>query len=67
MPDETLSQERLEFADMPEICPMCDSARVAPIRYGRPAFNGELERAQAEGKIALGGCVITGDDPRGCL
>ena len=63
MPDETISQERLEFAEMPKVCPVCGSAKVAPIFHGRPAFNDEMERALAEGKIALGGCEVTGDDP----
>lgn len=56
-------QKRLEFSCIPERCPLCGSAKVAPILYGLPNFNEELERALDEGKIALGGCEITGDDP----
>ena len=56
-------QERLEFADMPETCPVCGSGKVAPILYGLPNFTDELNRALDEGRVALGGCVITDDDP----
>ena len=45
----------------PKKCPKCGSPKVAPILYGLPAPEA-FEDAEA-GKIALGGCVITGDDP----
>jgi hypothetical protein len=47
----------------PAVCPTCGSPRVARILYGLPAFSEELERALQEGTVALGGCVVTGDDP----
>lgn len=63
-PNNTAAEKRLEFEHRPEKCPLCGSAKVAPILYGLPNFTDELERALDEGKVALGGCVITGDDPR---
>ena len=63
-PDNAAAEKRLEFEHRPEKCPLCGSARVAPILYGLPNFTDELTRALDEGAVALGGCVITGDDPR---
>ena len=43
-------------------CPKCGSRDVVPILYGLP---GPETMAEAErGEIVLGGCVITGRDPR---
>jgi len=44
-----------------EPCPECGSKRVVPIAYGLPGP--DLEREALAGKVRLGGCVITGDDP----
>jgi hypothetical protein len=50
----------------PNKCPKCDSSKVVKIVYGEPSYEDSLE-AKA-GKIILGGCVITGNDPRwGCI
>lgn len=43
------------------VCPNCQSAEVLPIMYGLPGP--ELLQEAKEGKVALGGCEITGDDP----
>ena len=48
----------------PDKCPACGNSTVASIMYGLPVFTDELKRAVAEGKIVLGGCVISGRDPR---
>jgi hypothetical protein len=45
----------------PPTCPACASAAVVPILYGSPA-EAALEDERA-GKLALGGCVLTDDDP----
>ena len=37
-------------------CPKCGSRRVAPILYGMPAFNEEVEQKLNEEKLYLGGC-----------
>jgi len=47
----------------PKKCPQCGAARIAKILYGMPDFSPKLEKDLDEGKIVLGGCVITGQDP----
>jgi len=42
-------------------CKQCGSP-IIPIVYGYPS--GSMFRDAALGKIALGGCVITGNDPQ---
>jgi len=43
-------------------CPRCRSNRVLPIIYGLPGS--ELAEREAAGEVVLGGCVLSGDDPR---
>lgn len=43
-------------------CPNCDAGNPLPIVYGLPDL--EAARKAEAGEIALGGCVVTGDDPR---
>ena len=47
----------------PRKCPQCGTARIADILYGMPIFDSELEKELKDGKIALGGCVISDNDP----
>ena len=48
----------------PEPCPSCGSAGV-PIAYGYPGD--DMMTAAERGEIALGGCVVSANDPRlGC-
>ena len=56
-------QERIELSRKPRKCPECGSGPVARIMYGMPAFSEELERELREGKISLGGCCVSDDDP----
>ena len=42
-------------------CERCGAA-IVPIVYGYPS--GSMFRDAARGKVALGGCVIMGNDPR---
>lgn len=45
------------------VCPKChNNESVVPIVYGYP--DDSLLKDQEEGKVALGGCVITGNDPQ---
>lgn len=37
--------------------------RIARILYGYPAWSAELEADMKAGRIAIGGCELTGDDP----
>ena len=47
----------------PKKCPECGSKRVAEILYGMPAFSDKLERDLEVGRIDLGGCCVTDNDP----
>lgn len=47
---------------IPPPCPACASAQTIPIIYGLPGE--ELGRQAEEGTIALGGCVVSDDDPQ---
>ena len=46
----------------PPSCPVCASPYTIPIIYGLPGE--ELGRQAEEGSIALGGCVVSDDDPQ---
>lgn len=56
-------QEKLEYFKKPRKCPNCSSKKIALILYGYPAFSPKLESDLNEGRIVLGGCVISLDDP----
>lgn len=47
----------------PKRCTACRSSRIAPILYGEPAMDPEMERQIKEGLLVIGGCCIGGDDP----
>ncbi len=55
---------RMEVSEAPRSCPVCGKKTIAPIMYGLPNFTEELERDVREGKIVLGGCVVTDHDPQ---
>ena len=55
--------ERFEARVKPKKCPKCGSLIVARILYGFPAYSEELEADMKAGRVAIGGCCITGDDP----
>jgi len=42
-------------------CPKCKSKKVIPIAYGLPTY--ETFKLSEEGKIKLGGCCVTNNDP----
>ena len=42
-------------------CPSCESGDVIPIVYGMPGL--ELRDQADAGKVALGGCCISENDP----
>lgn len=44
-------------------CPKCGSTNVAYILYGMPAFDDELDKQLAEGKVRLGGCESDSYNP----
>jgi predicted RNA-binding Zn-ribbon protein involved in translation (DUF1610 family) len=43
------------------VCPKCGSSNVIPIIYGLPSYEAFLE--SKEGKIKLGGCIVSDDNP----
>lgn len=43
-------------------CPRCGSLEIVPIMYGLPGP--EMMEAANQGRIALGGCCVTDDDPQ---
>ena len=48
----------------PKKCPACSSHRIANILYGMPDYSAKLEKDLSSGRIILGGCCITNDDPK---
>jgi len=55
---------RYDSTRKPRRCPACGSKRIASIMYGYPLFSEELEQKLEAGKITLGGCCISDDDPK---
>lgn len=45
-------------------CPNCGSDNIAEILWGLPAFTDELQEKLSEGKVVLGGCCVSLDDPK---
>lgn len=54
---------RCESQRKPRKCPACNSSRIANILYGMPEQSPKLERDIEAGRIILGGCCISDDDP----
>lgn len=48
---------------MAEKCPRCGSGQTAPILYGMPAFDDEMEARLKAKQLYLGGCCVSGNDP----
>ncbi|MFZ3150893.1 MAG: hypothetical protein WA116_04330 [Anaerolineaceae bacterium] len=55
---------RYEFLRKTRTCPVYKSKRIATIQYGYPIYSEDLQRKLDEGKITIGGCCITEDDPK---
>lgn len=54
---------RTERAKRPEKCPNCNRRSVATILYGLPAFDPKLDQDLRAGRVILGGCCVSDDDP----
>ncbi len=54
---------RIESGNKPETCPACGASIIAEILYEMVACSDELEQDIDSGRIILGGCCLTGDDP----
>lgn len=44
-------------------CPQCTSSDCARIVYGLVEIDPEFEKELDSGKVTLGGCCVTGNDP----
>lgn len=44
-------------------CPYCGSNNIAKILHGLPTFSKKLDEDIKWGKVVLGGCCVTDDDP----
>ncbi|HIF35248.1 hypothetical protein [Candidatus Thioglobus sp.] len=51
-----------KYSQKPEKCPECGSENILNIVYGYP--DDGLDKKAQEGRVILGGCCITGDDPK---
>ena len=45
-------------------CPNCQSTNRAEILWGLPADMREIEKELERKEIVLGGCCVTGNDPK---
>jgi len=45
-------------------CPSCNNKNIATIFWGYPSDMSEFEKEIDEGKIVLGGCLVTDHDPK---
>jgi predicted RNA-binding Zn-ribbon protein involved in translation (DUF1610 family) len=58
-----ITPQRLERATRPAKCPNCGHSPVAEILWGMPAFSEKLEADLKAGRVKLGGCIVSDDDP----
>ncbi len=56
--------EKFRAVRKPRKCPKCGSACIASYLYGMPAVDEKLERELDAGRIVLGGCCVSEDDPQ---
>jgi DNA-directed RNA polymerase subunit RPC12/RpoP len=54
----------MERSRKPGKCPNCGHSPLANILYGYIGIDDDLRKKLDEGRIVLGGCCVTGDDPR---
>ena len=55
---------KIRVATKPDECPVCGSKKIATILRGMPAYSEKLLKDIDEDKVILGGCIVSGDDPR---
>jgi hypothetical protein len=64
MKSKSSKNKRYESDKKPESCPADGSKKVAQILYGLyRKYSPELMQKIKDGKIVLGGCCISDDDP----
>jgi len=54
---------RYTSKNTPTKCPKCGETTIAKILYGKPMFSEKLKMERDQGKVVLGGCCVTKDDP----
>ena len=47
-----------------QTCPICNGKNIAKIFWGLPADMREMEGELERKEIVLGGCIVTGNDPK---
>jgi hypothetical protein len=57
------THQRIERATKPAKCPVCNHRPLASILYGLPAFSERLDDDLKAGRVTLGGCCVSNDDP----
>lgn len=58
------SPTRIERSRKPRKCPSCGHSPLASILFGYVVFDDGLQKKLEEGRIVLGGCCVSDDDPR---
>jgi|GEM_PF-501286 hypothetical protein len=58
------SPTRIERSRKSRKCPSCGHSPLASILYGYVGFDDGLQKKLEEGRIVLGGCCVSDDDPR---
>lgn len=48
----------------PKKCPKCGHSPVAVILWGMPAWSKQMEKDEKAGRLFIGGCCVTENDPQ---
>jgi len=63
--DAFLEDEEVQtLSEQKQVCPECKSKNVAWIFWGYPGDMSTIKEELDKGKIVLGGCIITNQDPK---
>ena len=54
----------IRYGDAMTRCPKCGSKKIAPILYGMPVFDEEMQRKVNNQELYFGGCCISDSDPQ---
>lgn len=57
------SIDKIRVLKKPYKCPKCGCKKIATYLWGMPLFSKKLQKDIDDGKIVLGGCCISDDDP----
>lgn len=62
--DKEKKTVRYQSIKKPVKCPACGSSLMANILYGMPNYDDKLEKDLKAGRITLGGCCVSNNDPQ---